>query len=257
MTRMSEHRLDGRRAIVSGGASGIGRATCVAFAGLGAHVVVADIDEVNGRAVADEIGGTFVRLDVGDRGAWLAVVADHGPFDIAFLNAGIAVINEHTDDGTLPLTWLTEEAYRRIVRINVDGVVFGAQAVLPGMIERGSGDIVATASVAGIKPIALDPAYGLTKHAVVGFVRSVAEGMNRPGAPDICVSAICPGYTETGIIGDRIRDRITERGLALMTPEHVAGVVVRALTERVQGAQWVVWPGVEPNVYDWNPGIPT
>jgi NAD(P)-dependent dehydrogenase (short-subunit alcohol dehydrogenase family) len=257
MTCMSEHRLDGRRAIITGGASGIGKATAVAFAELGADVVVADIDDVNGTAVAAEVGGTFVRLDVGDSAAWADVVAAHGPFDIAFLNAGIAVVNEHVDDGTLPITWLTEEAYRRIVRINVDGVVFGAQAVLPGMVERGSGDIVATASVAGIKPIALDPAYGLTKHAVVGFVRSVAEGMNRPGAPDICVSAICPGYTETGIIGDRIRDRIAERGVELMTPEHVATVVVRAVTERAQGAQWVIWPGVEPSIYDWNPGIPS
>lgn len=244
--------FSGRRAIVTGGASGIGRATAVALAARGALVVVTDVDEPNGATVAERIGGRFAHLDVGDATAWTDVVARHGPFDIAFLNAGIAVVNEHSDDGALPITWLTMEAYRRIVRTNVDGVVFGVQAVLPGMIERGSGDIVATASMAGIKPIALDPAYGLTKHAVVGFVRSIAAGMDRPGAPDVCVSAICPSYTDTAILGPRIRERAVDRGIEVMTPEHIADVVVRSLTERVQGAQWVVWPGAEPYVHEWN-----
>jgi NAD(P)-dependent dehydrogenase (short-subunit alcohol dehydrogenase family) len=113
-----------------------------------------------------------------------------------------------------------------------------------------------TASMAGLHPMALDPIYGLTKHAVVGFVRSVAEGMvQRPGAPDVCVSAICPGFTDTAIVGAELRPLIEEGGLTLMTPEHVAEVVVRSLTDRVQGAQWVVWPGVEPRTYRWNHGL--
>jgi NAD(P)-dependent dehydrogenase (short-subunit alcohol dehydrogenase family) len=151
---------------------------------------------------------------------------------------------------------LTDDAYRRIMSINLDGVVFGMRAVLPGMIERGSGDIVATASMAGIHAIGIDPIYGLTKHGVVGLVRSVARYFDEsPERPDICVSAICPGFTDTNIIGEDLRELIDVTGHEIMPTEHVAGVVTRALEQRVQGAQWVIWPGVEPRIYEWNPGV--
>ena len=131
-------QLDGRRAIVTGGASGIGRATAIAMAALGAEVVVTDIDEAGGAAVAEQVGGSFAMLDVGDPTAWARVVATAGPFDIAFLNAGIS-----TNQGLPPnegnsIADLTDEAYRRIMSINVDGVVFGTRAVLPGMAGRGA-----------------------------------------------------------------------------------------------------------------------
>ena len=251
--------LAGRRAIVTGGASGIGRATATAFAARGAHVLVTDVDRDGGGEVAALIGGTFAHLDVADAEAWTAVVGEHGPFDIAFLNAGISThqgIPPVDPAGRLPIAALTDDAYRRIMGINVDGVVYGMRAVLPGMAELGRGDIVATASMAGLHPIALDPVYGLTKHAVVGLVRSVAAGMQQlPGAPDVCVSAICPGFTDTGIVGPELRALIELRGLPLMAPEQVADVVLRSVRERVQGAQWVIWPGQEPNVYEWNPGV--
>lgn len=245
-----------RRAIVTGGASGIGRATAVALADLGADVVVTDIDEDGGAAVADRIGGSFAMLDVADPAAWERVVAMFGPFDIAFLNAGISTNQGLPPIDGNPLVALADEAYRRIMAINVDGVVFGMRAVLPGMIERGVGDIIATASMAGLGPIGMDPVYGLTKHGVVGLVRSLARHLDEtPGSADICVSALCPGFTDTNIIGDGIREMIGAVGLEIMTAEHVAAVVTRALEERVQGAQWVVWPGVEPHVYEWNSPI--
>ena len=246
--------LTERRAIVTGGASGIGKATAVALAELGADVVVTDIDEDGGAAVAEQIGGSFAILDVADPDAWERVVATAGPFDIAFLNAGISTRQGLPPSAGHPLVDLPIEAVQRIMAINLDGVVYGARAVLPGMIERGSGDIVATASMAGLTPIALDPIYGLTKHGVVGFVRSLAASFaTNPSGPDICVSAICPGFTDTNIIGDGAREHISALGLDIMSPEHVASVVVQSLEERPHGGQWVIWPGVEPRAYEWHP----
>ncbi len=248
-------RLADRRAIVTGGASGIGKATAIAMADLGAQVVVTDIDEAGGAQVAEQVGGSFAMLDVGDPAAWDRVIATAGPFDIAFLNAGISTRQGLPPSDDLPITTLTDEAYRRIMSINVDGVVFGTRAVMPGMIERGSGDIVCTASVAGLVPVGMDPIYGLTKHAVVGFVRSVAATLDTDDAPDVCISAICPGFTDTNIIGDEARAMIGELGLEIMHPERIADTVARSLDERVQGAQWVIWPGVETGRYDWNPAV--
>lgn len=248
--------LTDRHAIITGGASGIGRATAVALAEHGATVVVTDIDEAGGARVAEQIGGTFAVLDVTDPDAWDRVVSTRGPFDIAFLNAGISTNQGLPITDGNPITNLTDEAYRRIMSINLDGVVYGARAVLPGMTERGSGDIIATASMAGLGPIGMDPVYGLTKHGVVGFVRSLARYLESdPGSPDICVSALCPGFTDTNIIGDNAREFIDAIGLEIMPVDHVAGVVMRALTERAQGSQWVVWPGIEPHIYEWNPPI--
>ena len=253
---MADGPLSQRRAIVTGGASGIGRATAVRLAALGADVTVTDVDEAGGHETATTIGSTFATLDVADPAAWDRVVGASGPFDIAFLNAGISTNPGIAPTDGLPLDSLTDTAYRRIMSINVDGVVFGARAVLTGMTRRGWGDIIVTASMAGLHPMVLDPIYGLTKHAVVGFVRSVAAGIEHTsGAPDVCISAICPGFTDTKIVGAELRGRVEQRGLPLMTPEHVADVVIRALMERVQGAQWVVWPGIEPNVYQWNHGV--
>lgn len=251
--------LNGRDAIVTGGASGIGLATARMFAAAGARVVLTDVDIVDGQRAADQMGASFVHQDVSDATRWNQVVAEHGPFDIAFLNAGIS-----TDSGAIeieatvdmPIVGLSDDAYRQIMSVNVDGVVFGARAVLPAMIERGHGDIVVTASMAGLGPIAMDPIYGLTKHAVVGFVRSVAAGVLRHAThPDICVSAICPGFTDTKIVGDGIREFLNDVGMELMSPDGVAAIVGRSLTERVQGAQWVIWPGQDARVYEWAPAI--
>lgn len=244
-------RLDERRAIVTGGASGIGKATAIVLAGLGAEVMVTDIDEAGGAEVAEQIGASFSMLDVGDPDAWARVVDTAGPFDIAFLNAGISTHPGLPPAEGISIVDLTDEAYRRIMSVNVDGVVYGTRAVLPGMVERGAGDIVATASIAGLVPIAIDPVYGLTKHAVVGFVRSVASSIAAAAdTPDICVSAICPGFTDTKIIAEDAREMIGSLELEIMPTAHVADVVTRSLHERVQGAEWVIWPGIEPYVYE-------
>jgi NAD(P)-dependent dehydrogenase (short-subunit alcohol dehydrogenase family) len=249
--------LSGRRALVTGGASGIGRATAHRLAVLGAHVVVGDIDEPGGRVVADAVGAEFASLDVSDVVAWERVVACHGPFDIGFLNAGVTTADGRAE-GELPVVATSDDAYRRIMSINVDGVVFGARALLADMLASGRGDLVVTASMAGLGPIAMDPIYGLTKHAVVGFVRSMAAAIQSSAdAADICMSCICPGFTDTNILSDDTKDRIVGLGFDIMSPEHVADVVVRSIHERVQGAQWVVWPGSPVRPYEWSPAIAT
>ncbi len=102
----------------------------------------------------------------------------------------------------------------------------------------------------------MDPIYGLTKHGVVGLVRSLARYFDdTPDAADICVSALCPGFTDTNILGDDAKEMISAIGMGIMSPDHVAGAVMRMIVERHQGSQWVVWPGVEPRVYEWNPPI--
>jgi NAD(P)-dependent dehydrogenase (short-subunit alcohol dehydrogenase family) len=248
--------LDGRRALVTGGASGIGRAAVRRFAGAGADVVIGDIDAAAGRALASELRAGFEELDVGDPEAWERVVARAGPFDIGFLNAGIATGHDRPE-GALPVVGLDDRAYRRIMSVNVDGVVHGARALLPHMLEAGRGDLVVTASLAGLVPISPDPIYGLTKHAVVGFVRSMAAALDLHATPTgVCISAVCPGFTDTAIIDETSKQRITELGLEIMAPDHIADVVMKALRERVNGAQWVVWPGAPVTPYEWAPAIP-
>jgi NAD(P)-dependent dehydrogenase (short-subunit alcohol dehydrogenase family) len=254
--------LRGRRALVTGGASGIGKGTARRLVDHGADVVVGDIDQEGGRSLADELGAAFVQLDVADPAAWDRVVATSGPFDIAFLNAGVSTNSGNVpgqpqgfDLDTFPVVELSDSAYRRIMSINVDGVVFGTRALLPLMFEAGRGDIVVTASMAGLVPIEFDPVYGLTKHAVVGFVRSLATALDRRPGHDVCISTICPGFTDTNILTPELKQAVREQGLEIMAPEQVGDVVVRAVHERVNGAQWVIWPGVDVAPYEWNPAI--
>lgn len=250
---MSQHDLSGRNALVTGGASGIGKAAAIRLVEHGAQVVVADVDDVNGERVAAELGARYVHLDVSSADEWASVVEQQGPFDIAFLNAGTSTKVERRPD-VLPLLSVDDDAYNRIMSINVDGVVFGARAVLPAMVEQGSGDIIATSSMAGLSPMAQDPIYGLTKHAVVGFIRSMAASAEQLPV-DICFSAICPGFADTGIIGGGTKELLLALDVPILDPLDVGDVVVRSLIERRQGAQWVVWEGLETSVYEWNPAI--
>jgi len=247
--------LTGRRALITGGGSGIGAATARAFAAAGASCLIADIDAAAAATVAAEIDGSVAMMDVGDPAAWRALVEHHGPFDIAVLNAGVAT-NQLRPEGTLPVLELDDERYRRIMSVNVDGVVYGAREVLRHMVATGVGDVLVTASVAGLAPIAPDPIYGLTKHAVVGFVRSMAAAIDQHPEPiDVHISSICPGFADTAILADDAKDMIRTLGLPIMEPSQVAATMLRALAERRNGAQWVVWAGREDEVYEWTPVI--
>lgn len=232
-------------ALVTGGASGIGAAVAARLAEDGHRVVVADLSPVD--------GFDSVVMDVGDPAAWDALVAEHGPFDLAFLNAGVATSSPETITGevSVPLAGLTDAAYRRVMTANVDGVVFGIRAVLPAMVERGAGDIVCTASLAGLVPMPLDPIYGLTKHAVVGLVRAVGAATVGTG---VHVSAFCPGFVETPLVGEAA-GRLRDMGVPVLDVSVAADAVMAAFEHRSSGAQWVLWGDSPPREYVWNPPI--
>ena len=213
-----------RSALVTGGASGIGAAAVALLEAEGVDVQVLDL-----------AGG----FDVGDPAAWEAV----GPVDFAFLNAGVAT-------GVTEVADLTDEAYRRAVGANVDGVVFGVRRMAQ-MMEPGSA-IVATASLAGLVPMALDPVYTLSKHAVVGFVRAVAPQLAERG---IRINALCPGFADTPIVDEALRGWVAEQGIGLIPPEQVAEAALAAARSEGTGQAWVVQPGREPLVYEFR-GVP-
>jgi NAD(P)-dependent dehydrogenase (short-subunit alcohol dehydrogenase family) len=226
-------------ALITGGASGLGRATALAFAEAGAEIVVADLDEAEGRAVAELVGGHFVACDVSDLEANRAMVdfaVDRcGGLDVAHLNAGVASGCGVGDDFDLAL-------YRRANGANLDGVVFGTHAVLPALKARGGGAIVATASLAGLTGVPFDPIYSSNKHAVVGLARSLGPGL---AADNITYNAICPGFSESKIV-DPIRDALSASGVELIPAETVAATVLRIVLGGGTGEAWFVQPGREP-----------
>ena len=240
--------LEGKGAVVTGGGSGIGLATARRFAAEGARVVVHDFNEELGKRAADEVGGEFVRCDVSqstDVAEAFRQSEEHlGRIDIAHLNAGIVT-------GRREVEQLTDDEYRRIMGINLDGVVFGMREAIRTM-ERGSGGvIVATASLAGLTAYPTDPIYSLTKHGVVGLVRGVAPQLEGRG---IRVNCVCPGITDTPILGES-REVLVQSGFPLITPEEIAEGVVRAATSEGTGEAWVCQAGREPMPYGFR-GVP-
>ena len=247
---MGIDQLDGTTAIVTGGASGIGRATCRALALNGSRVIVTDVDDVGGAAVAEEVGGDFHHLDVADPAAWAQALEAVGSVDIAFLNAGVTTLPPGSGLGTADthLTSLREADYRRIMAINVDGVVFGARAVAGPMAARGRGVIVATASLAGLIGFPPDPMYAVTKHAVIGLVRSIGAQL----APDgVSVHAICPGITDTAILADEAKLGLREVGFPIMPPEQIAEAVLHAIRSADTGVAWVCQAGRGPIAFEF------
>jgi NAD(P)-dependent dehydrogenase (short-subunit alcohol dehydrogenase family) len=238
---MSERRYDGKVAWITGGANGFGAGVARRLAGLGASVVVSDIDTDNGEKVAAEVGGTFVRCDVTSYdenvAAVRAVVDANGRLDIAFLNAGIATGVGIGDDFDLG-------RYRLAMGVNLDGVAFGMQAALAAMKDRG-GEIVATASLAGLTSVPFDPFYGANKHAVVGLVRAVGAAYAAQG---IHVNAICPGFADTNIVSAEAREALSSIGIPLLQVDRVVDAFVAAIESGEGGQCWYIQPGrdIEP-----------
>jgi NAD(P)-dependent dehydrogenase (short-subunit alcohol dehydrogenase family) len=225
--------LDGQHVLVTGGSSGIGKACVARYRAEGATVHVADIRPQS----SDEL-----QLDVGDSAAWAALIASLPPLDVVHLNAGITTPGrQQGDPSVVPLSDLTDEAYRAIVGANMDGVFFGARAVLPGMIERGSGNIIVTASMAGLGGMPGDIAYTSTKHAAVGFVRSLGATLVQRGDSGVCISALCPGFVDTPLVPGEAQEFIALMGMPVIAPERVAEAAMQALAAAENGSQWIVW----------------
>nr|BFE29216.1 hypothetical protein GCM10010200_014670 [Actinomadura rugatobispora] len=188
-------------AIVTGGASGIGRAIATSLVARGDTVVVTDIDEAGARKVADRLNtlgrgkASAAALDVTDPGAvtgvYQGVRAEHGRLDLVFNNAGIAI-------GGLAEE-LTLDHWDRAIDINLKGVVHGVHAAYPIMLEQGAGHIVNTASLAGLVPMPVGIPYTATKHAVVGLslgLRAEAAGRG------VKVSVVCPSFVDTPLLAN-------------------------------------------------------
>lgn len=218
-------RFEGRKALVTGGASGIGAATVRRLAAEGADVVAGDVNVPGAEEVATEAGGLGVDLDVTDPASAAAVAAEHGPFDILVNNAGTDEFGFFAD--TDPGVW------ERVIRINLIGVLACTHAVLAGMQERGYGRIVNVSSEAGRIGSKGSVAYSAAKGGVLGFTKAIAREGARFG---ITANAICPGPIETpllmqalefGEIGEKIVSNM-KAGTQLRrlgSPEEVASVI--------------------------------
>ena len=213
-----------KTALVTGGASGIGAAAVALLESEGVEVAALDLT---------------TGFDVGDPAAWETL----GAVDFAFLNAGVAT-------GTGDVAELSDAQYRRALGANVDGVVFGVRRMARVMVPGSS--IVATASLAGLLPMSLDPVYTLTKHAVVGFVRAAAPQLAERG---IRINALCPGFADTPIVAPELRERVAGQGLPLISPERVAEAALAVARSEETGQAWVVQPGREPLRYEFR-GVP-
>ncbi|HJT37364.1 MAG TPA: SDR family NAD(P)-dependent oxidoreductase [Actinomycetota bacterium] len=222
--------LDGQRAFITGGASGIGRATARMMAAEGARVAVADINGSGAKEVADEIGGVSFELDVTDLDAFQTAVRDaasaFGGLTLAFNNAGAGLLaNVHE---------YSAEQWDQVVRLNLGGVFNGLKAEVPVILESGGGSIVNTASISGIRPSAGEAPYAAAKAGVVALTQSAALEY----APLIRVNAVSPGWILTGLTapwkempGEEARavEKTPMKRLGL--PEDIAKVVVFLCSE--------------------------
>lgn len=237
-----------RVALVTGGASGIGRAVAVALAERGAIVAILDVDERAGSELARQLDAEFLAADVSDLHQMLhaveAVTERLGGIDLAHLNAGVSTGCGLGEDFDL-------DAYRRAIGVNLDGVAFGVHALLPALRARGGGAIVATASLAGLTGMPFDPIYTANKHAVVGLVRALGPALAPEG---IRVNAVCPGFSESKII-EPIRDALLAQGLPIIPAEQVAKTVLSLFEGDMAGECWYVQAGRPSDSFRFR-GIP-
>jgi NAD(P)-dependent dehydrogenase (short-subunit alcohol dehydrogenase family) len=226
--------MEGKVAVVTGAARGIGRASALAFAREGAAVVVADVEVEEGRATVAEVeadGGraSFVRVDVSDRDDVAAMVdhavATYGGLDVAHNNAGIAA-------PLAPLADYPDAGWDRTLAVMLTGVYLCLKAEIPALLARGGGAIVNTASGTGLVGYPGQAAYTAAKHGVLGLTKVAALDY---GARGIRVNAVCPGTVRTPMVDAAVgRDPAIEEYLTTLHP-------IGRIGEASEVAEAVVW----------------
>lgn len=242
--------LNGKVAVVTGGANGIGKALCRRFARDGAQVAVLDREEDGAHRIAAEVGGLGRAVDVSQesevRDAVRAVEQELGRVDLFCSNAGVGFSDGHPQDATA----LANDRWQLCWDVNLMAHVFAARAVLPGMIERGSGYLLNVVSAAGLLSQIGDAAYSTTKHAAIGFAESLAITHGDQG---IRVSVVCPQAVATRMIGmsDEPDPEEELSGFAgndldgVLTPDQVAECVVQGVADE----QFLILPHPQVRAY--------
>lgn len=230
--------MKGKVIVITGGASGIGAALVRRFAQEGAAgIVVADLDEAQGQALAAEVGGLAVRTDVSDEAQVQALIAQatahYGRVDVLCSNAGIAT------GGGLQAS---NADWQRLWEVNLMAHVYGARAVVPQMLERGEGYLLQTASAAGLLSHPESAVYAVTKHAAV----ALAEWLSiQYGDKGIRVSCLCPQGVRTPMLMGKGGERKSFLQEGMLSPEQVAQDVIQAMREE----HFLVLP--HPEVLDY------
>jgi NAD(P)-dependent dehydrogenase (short-subunit alcohol dehydrogenase family) len=236
-------RFEGRVALITGGASGIGKATAKRIAAEGGAVVVADLQDEAGEAVVEEIGeeggtATYVHLDVTDEAGWADAVAAavdrFGRLDILVNNAGIG--------DTEPLEATTTETWDKVVAVTQTSVFLGMKAAAEALKASGHGSVVNISSMYGIVGSGVSPAYHAAKGAVRLLTKTVALAWAKEG---VRVNSAHPGFIDTPILGDTDRDMLiggTPMG-RLGQPEEIAATIAFLASDDASfatGAEFVV-----------------
>lgn len=236
-------RLDGKIIVITGAAQGQGAAEARLFSTEGATVILTDVKADDGRALASELGATFVSHDVSSAADWEAVMAhvasEHGRLDGLVNNAAIFERNR--------LVNTTEDQLRRMLDVNVMSVFFGMRAAVPLMTDRG-GAIVNISSVAGLRAAPGSFAYGASKWAVTGMTKTAAYEL---GSVGIRVNSIHPGFIDTGMLPQNETVRENMAGIVplgrLADPDEVARLALYLVSDESSystGSEFVVDGGI-------------
>lgn len=223
-------------ALVTGGASGLGHALVRLLRAKGWDVAILDLNAEFGAQVAEDTGSVFIQCDVGDRAAWsesaAQIARDMRPLKKVFLNAGVMSrpASASLFDDIIP--WLNGGAYERVMRVNVEGALYGMVETAPLLAANGGGTITVTASVAGLEGFAPDPLYSMSKHAVVGLVRSFGPIFAAEG---VCLAAFCPG----GIATPLVPHELAKGGFAFLKPEEAAQSCWEVSEQAGAGSVWI------------------
>lgn len=222
--------LTGRRALITGGASGIGAACARAFAAAGAHVTICDVNADAAQELADELGGDTFIADLADTAALDGLQLD---VDILVNNAGIQRV--------APIHEFDPEAWRLINRLMVEAPFLLVRSALPGMYERGFGRIINISSVHGLRASAFKSAYVTAKHAIEGFSKVTALEGGPHGVTSNCIN---PAYVRTALVEKQIADQATIHGIdadEVITDIMLTKSSIKRLIEPEEAASLATW----------------